>query len=158
MALIACKECKSEVSNTAKTCPKCGAKMPAQTGTAAKFAVVMLVLGVVMAIINKSNTPDAPAKTPAEIAEATRQEAEFQSVVQKLKALKASAKNPASFELESAILMANGALCVKYRATNSFNAVVPEQKVITAKAAFGDWGKDCSGKTGIDYKKARHAL
>jgi hypothetical protein len=28
MALIACKECEGEVSTTAKSCPKCGAKVP----------------------------------------------------------------------------------------------------------------------------------
>jgi hypothetical protein len=28
MALITCPECKNEISDTAKTCPKCGFKMP----------------------------------------------------------------------------------------------------------------------------------
>ena len=28
MALITCKECKTEISDTAKACPKCGAKVP----------------------------------------------------------------------------------------------------------------------------------
>lgn len=28
MALIACKDCGTEVSNSAKACPKCGAKVP----------------------------------------------------------------------------------------------------------------------------------
>lgn len=28
MALITCKECKNQVSDTAKKCPSCGAKVP----------------------------------------------------------------------------------------------------------------------------------
>lgn len=32
MALIKCKECGNDVSNTAATCPKCGAKVPKKTG------------------------------------------------------------------------------------------------------------------------------
>jgi hypothetical protein len=32
MALIKCKECGNEVSNSASTCPKCGAKVPKKTG------------------------------------------------------------------------------------------------------------------------------
>ncbi len=32
MALIKCKECGNDVSDTAATCPKCGAKVPKKTG------------------------------------------------------------------------------------------------------------------------------
>jgi len=28
MALVECKECKEQISDTAKACPKCGAKVP----------------------------------------------------------------------------------------------------------------------------------
>jgi len=32
MALMKCKECGNDVSNTAASCPKCGAKVPKKTG------------------------------------------------------------------------------------------------------------------------------
>ncbi len=46
MALIKCKECGNEVSDTAKTCPKCGAKVPKGNGigiwTISGLVVVLL--------------------------------------------------------------------------------------------------------------------
>jgi hypothetical protein len=74
-------------------------------------------------------------------------------------------KNPDSFKLESAIRV-DGNLCLTYRATNSFNAVVPGRAVITEKristsdeANFGPiWNSRCGGKSGTDVSYIRLAI
>ena len=61
MALITCKECGSEVSTTAKACPKCGAKVPKTKwwlwiplGLVAAFLLFGALVG---------NTPEGQAKS-----------------------------------------------------------------------------------------------
>ena len=73
MALIKCKECKSEVSNTAKACPKCGAKVPPKTGLITKLVAVVIGIGALGAIFGGSGNKtaqqtasvSAPATNPA---------------------------------------------------------------------------------------------
>jgi hypothetical protein len=83
-----------------------------------------------------------------------------------LKTLQSSMKNPKSFDVEQVLRMADGTLCVTYRATNSFNAVVPGWAVITKAAILtsghdgfiGRWNARCGGKTGDDVTYMRRAL
>ncbi|MBS3955849.1 MAG: zinc ribbon domain-containing protein [Methylomicrobium sp.] len=42
MALIKCKECGNDVSNTAKACPNCGAKVPKSSGCSTTIIVVLV--------------------------------------------------------------------------------------------------------------------
>lgn len=158
MTLIQCRECKNDVSDSAKACPKCGAKMPRKTSRGLKLFAWLIGISMVASIFVSANAPSPAPLSAADAAVKAKQEAEFQAVVLKVRALKASVKNPSSFELMSAILMPGGTLCVEFRATNSFNAVVPDSKAITSKNNFGDWNKECSGKSGTDYKRVRHAL
>lgn len=104
--------------------------------------------------------PKPPAPTPAA-------EQEFQRAVMLTRRLRDSMKNPASFQLESAIKMSDGSLCLTYRATNSFNAIVPGRTVVTASgtAASNDgalfpklWNQHCGNKTGSDITYLRRAL
>jgi hypothetical protein len=167
MSLVKCRECGKEVSTEAKVCPHCGIKNPAPPSRAGN--IIKLVLGAVMlAFIVKciSTTEDAKnekaaaeaKKTPEQKAADAAREAEFQNVVARLRALKASTKNPASFELVSATLMSDGTLCAEYRGTNSFNAVVPGQTAITPAGTVVLWNKYCAGKSGRDFLYARQAL
>lgn len=158
MAMIECKECKTPISNKAKTCPKCGAKVPQKTGLLTKLVAVVIGIGVIGAIVGQSNAPPAPVLTQAQIDQKQKDEIQFQRVVRVLKALKATAKNPKSFELNDALLMDDGTLCATYSATNSFNAVVPDQKAILSDGSFGSWSKYCAGKVGKNYKYARLTL
>lgn len=51
MAIIKCKECKKEVSNTAEKCPHCGAavkRKPIGCGSAIVLVVLVLILGAVI--------------------------------------------------------------------------------------------------------------
>ena len=47
MGLIACKECGAEISDSANSCPKCGAKRPASLGIKISIGVCVLVVLVV---------------------------------------------------------------------------------------------------------------
>lgn len=43
MAMTTCKECKKEVSDSAKTCPHCGAKKPGERWWHALFGLVIMI-------------------------------------------------------------------------------------------------------------------
>ena len=49
MGLITCKECKAEISDTATSCPKCGAKRPSSMGKKILIGIGLLVALVVAA-------------------------------------------------------------------------------------------------------------
>lgn len=59
MALIKCKECKTEVSTTAKACPKCGAKVPPKTGLFTKLVAVVIGIGALGVIFGGSGDKTA---------------------------------------------------------------------------------------------------
>lgn len=174
MAIIKCKECQKDVSTTAATCPSCGAKVPKQTkvltwvaGGIAAFIVVSCINGTQKSdaerqIAQNKKTAVEAAKSPAqrasEAAKAKHDEREFQFGVMAAKLVKSSLKNPASFEFVSAGVVDNGALCLTYRATNSFNAVITENTAITRKFQKGDWNKDCAGHTTVVMNYIRQAL
>jgi hypothetical protein len=62
MALINCKECNNEVSTTAKTCPKCGAKVQKDEGKVGFIGYGGLVL-VVIALLNMCSSPNENKNT-----------------------------------------------------------------------------------------------
>src|ERR1700733_12510890 len=47
MALVVCKECKAQISTTAKVCPQCGARPPKKTSRFTWIVIALVVLGVV---------------------------------------------------------------------------------------------------------------
>lgn len=53
MALLNCEECKSQISDTAKVCPKCGFKMKRKIGLG--FYVFVILLVIVVFNLNPSN-------------------------------------------------------------------------------------------------------
>lgn len=109
------------------------------------IGLLVATLGVVQA------APKTPEQKAAE-------EARFQIDVLKIKALRDKLKNPSSFKLLQAARMDSGALCVVYRATNGFNAVVTEQKAIAVSGSLGDWDKLCAGKSGENISYIRQAI
>lgn len=69
MALTKCKECGSEVSNKAETCPKCGAKVKKSYGCGT-LILVLIVLAVISNLFSaktgqESNTPTVDPKQEA---------------------------------------------------------------------------------------------
>jgi hypothetical protein len=77
-----------------------------------------------------------------------------------------SMKNPDSFKLEQTLRMADGSLCFSYRATNSFDAIIPGHAVyasgklaISGNPQFAaNWAKYCSGKSGDDLDTIAYSL
>lgn len=61
MALITCKECSTEVSSEAKTCPKCGARVKPASKAWMWILGVPLALFIVFAVIG-ANDPQAEQK------------------------------------------------------------------------------------------------
>ena len=175
MGLVKCSECGKEVSNAAKMCPHCGVANPAPPSRLELYLKLglgaVIVIGMVRCISDQEDRKTTAeserqrvvaAKTPEqrawEVAEKAKSEADFQSVVGRLRALKAASKNPATFELADVTLMDDGTLCAEYRGTNSFNAVVTENKAIAKDLRVVEWNRFCGGKSGKDMKYARQAL
>lgn len=162
MAMTECAECKAAVSDAAKTCPKCGAPMPKKTSAATKI-MGGIFIAFMAAVVYESSKPEAPTPqlTPAQKAAEAKKEAEFQQVRRVAASVKAAAKNPASFDLIYAGVSDDGAVCLQYRATNSFNAIVPGQyahlKSISSGAASA-WNKLCGGKMLTNYTHVRRSL
>lgn len=161
MALVTCKECKAQISDTAATCPQCGAKVKKPTSRLTLFIGGLFAIGIAGALFGGNDKPTkaAPQKTAEQIKQDQEKEAAFQADVSKLRALKSALKNPASFELVQAGRMADKTLCVVYRGTNSFNAVTTEQKAISAEGKLLDFNKACAGKSAsVDVTHAKHAI
>lgn len=112
----------------------------------------------------KPNAPQSAAKiepTPEEREAKRKRDEIFTKQVLAVRQLKAGMKNPDSFKLESAVVTDDGTLCVFYRATNSFNAVVPGYATIRKDRIYTgneQWSRHCAGKTGEDKTYLRQAL
>lgn len=166
MALIKCKDCGKDMSTDAKACPNCGASPPKTTSRLAIGVAGFIAIAIGMSVYNGSSSGGGSA-TSAQPAAAKvtdpKEEARFQAVVAGARLLKSRQKNPASFSLEEAVLMADGAMCYQFRGTNSFNAVVPGHWVIVPSKGISSgeasaWNKYCARKSGTDYGFARQAL
>lgn len=160
MALSKCKECGAQISAAAKACPQCGAPPPKKTSMFTWLVAGFIVIAVGMSL-TRPDAPPKPQKTAEQLAVEQKQEAEFQRVVLVAKLVRRSAKDPDSFNLTYAGMTDKGAVCLEYRAKNSFNAVVPGRYVAAGKAN-GDtaelWNRHCANQSIRDYSTAKHAL
>lgn len=130
---------------------------------------MLLIMGIIgvqaMSAYDRYTTPPPVPMTAeeraAQAASEQRQQLEKQKdrealglVLQAVATVKANLKNPASFELVSATLMADSVVCLVYRGTNSFNAIITEQATamgaVVSKSAK-QWDKYCAGQSGKDY-------
>jgi hypothetical protein len=69
------------------------------------------------------------------------------------KQIKESMKDPDSFQLKSALLVADHSVCYEYSATNSFGGRMREYAVLTPKGKIhfndaGVWNRSCANKSG----------
>lgn len=112
-------------------------------------------------------TEEEQAAAAKKKAEEAKREAEYQMNISAVRQVKAAMKNPDSFKLEEAIRMDDGTLCISYRGTNSFNAIVPGQAVITKTRIFTsdssdtfstNWRRYCQGKSGQNVISIRWSL
>jgi hypothetical protein len=139
-----------------------------------KFGLIIGLMVVAVAAFTPAEKPTTPNTPSPQIAparakadptspgvigaeEANAKELQRKAVIlEKLWQLRNSMKNPDSFKLVDALEMKDGTLCIDYRATNSFNAIVPGRAVITNKNIIAT-GHDqfvaqgnarCGGKVG----------
>lgn len=161
-----CNECGKDMSTTAAACPACGAKPKKKTSMLTWIAAGMAAIIVVSCIGSNMNSGEqrevkqrqvaaieaakSPQQKASEAAAAAYKDAELQFAISATRMTKASMKNPSSFEFVDASLVDKGALCLKYRGTNSFNAVTTEQVAISRSMKKGDWNKDCAGRKVTD--------
>lgn len=161
MALVQCKECKAQISSDAKACPQCGAKTPAKTSVVTMLIGGLIIFGLLKAMLSESTQAAAPTKSPAQLAQESKKEADFQNVVRVARWAKERSKNPASFTLTYGGITDSGTVCIEFRGTNSFNAVVPGRYVMS-NTVSGDsvqlWNKHCANQPITDFSYARQAL
>ena len=112
-------------------------------------------------------TKPAPQPSPSEAAEAVAEKArvdrEMRRVYGALSVTRASMKNPKAFDVSRADLVpATGAVCMAFRSTNSFNAIVPGRMVLTPGDELRDddasWRQYCAGKQIVDYARVAKVL
>jgi hypothetical protein len=112
-------------------------------------------------------TPEQKAEQAAKKAFEDAEAKQFARDVLAVRRLQAAMKNPASFRFERASRMEDGTLCVFYRATNSFNAIVPGQAVITSnQIVVSDdrdrfipaWNRRCANKPNTNVDEIKHFL
>lgn len=132
-----------------------------------RAAALTVVLIVAVAAYYTPPAPPEPVQTPKEKARLSAEDALFKTNVLAVRRVRAGMKNPDSFKLEQVLRMADGTLCLTYRATNSFNATVPGRAVVAptggamvdGQTGFIDrWNAKCGGKTGDDVTYLRTAL
>lgn len=143
--------------------------------------LLLAVVGINAVSSYQSYTTPPPAPPTAEqlvekqkteaaemVANAKRQadlmveKAKRDNVVSAVLSIKSNMHNPASFELITAMLMDDDAVCMEYRGTNGFGGIVRSKAT-----AVGDristmpkpWNKHCTGRHGRDYAEdIRHML
>lgn len=156
MTLIKCKECGGEVSDEAKICPKCGARVPKAVGLLGWIFVIFVAV-VVYQCTTRSNNPGS---TTSSTSTTSKPDWAATAAVTLAKRIKDSAKNPESIEWSSVIYIQQGAsegegiYCIEFRGRNSFNAKVIEHvafKMTDAASVTVDWNKNCGGKEGTSY-------
>jgi len=161
MALINCHECGAKVSTSAKVCPGCGVKPKKPTSMTTWVIGGVVLSAIIVSLATAPPEPAAKVKTPEEIAQDEAREKLFQRVAAALRRLKASMKDPSSFEVVTAEVTPAEVLCVTYRARNSFNAITPGVYVFAPGEVTDDvdaFNKHCTGPMGQDFTYARHAL
>ena len=137
MALITCNECGNQVSGAAKTCPQCGAKGKALTGspekkhlgTRGKLAIAGIVgaLAIANVATNKNNPPSAQEQADNE-----QDRTRTTNIVLYAKSLRAAARSPGSVVFERVLANPDGTLtCFKYQAQNGFGGTNREWAAFT---------------------------
>ncbi len=162
MALVKCRECGAQVSTQAAACPKCGApppQPPRRTKPEVWAVAAALALIFIVAISSSSPTSQPPTREQA-TAQAANPQRQARLAAAGLAAglLRMGMKDPEAFVLTSLLVMPDGTACYRYRAKNSFGAVLPGRAIRAggkmlleendADAFQRAWGAECVGKSG----------
>lgn len=172
MALTKCKDCGREISDTARACPHCGAPPPKKTSLFTWVVGGLFALVLTQCVMRQAGREDRqvskPALTPEQIAQRAKADEDLRRAVAATRVIKKSMKDPESFKLESFVYYDGGAVCVEFRAKNSFGAVVPGKGVFDGAAAIltnadGNrfvkvWNDTCTRPGGQDRAAGVNAL
>lgn len=166
MALITCKECQAKISDSAPTCPQCGAKRPKAASRLQIAFVGVLVIGIGIAVSKPGTTAatagaaPAPTQTAEQAAyrakesafadqQAKAAKARAQFAASSIEAVMSSLRDPESAKFTYLGVNEEGNVsCLQYRAKNGFGgmnnafAVIANNKATNKQA---DWKKYCSG-------------
>lgn len=105
----------------------------------------------IAAQLEAQKTPEQRALDAERAQEELKKEQLLDRMVRTARFVRDNAKNPKSFDLVSIIYIEKtDTVCMKYRATNSFNAVVTEYLAAGPAGKEVDWSKNCSGHLGAD--------
>lgn len=126
MAMVKCKECGNEISSKAEACPSCGVKRK-KTSTLTWIVGGLFALVVFGGVFGSVSNSPTPARSPAQ----QKHDADVQRAAIGAKAIKETLRNPDSLQLESALVMASGAVCYEYRAQNGFGGINVENAVLS---------------------------
>ena len=158
MALKPCHECKAQISTAAKTCPACGAPVKKKPSVVAGVLGGLLVFGLLLVLFQKPPAaPEPEPQTPEQQAAALKAREQRVEDWSRVKAVRENVNNPATFELVKVVRADSGNLCVQFRATNAFNAVMTQSVLFTATKSelancIGMSGKDVTGAVTVDLK------
>lgn len=108
--------------------------------------------------LEEQKTPEQKAEDAKRLADRAIAEAVdkamFSRMLNTAYAMRSIAKNPKSFELVSIVhIKKTDTVCLVFRATNSFNAVVTESVAANAAGKAVDWNTNCAGQSGTDWTK-----
>lgn len=156
MAMVNCQECGKSISSKAVACPHCGFKPEKDKVGCARVVVIGFVAVLASAVALSMCSPNAPRTEVS-----AQEDQEFKEAVGAIVYLRDRMKNPASFELVSAVRTPSGTLCIVYRGTNSFNAIETQRYTVNnvvSSSSDAHWQAYCAGQGGRDVSSARHAL
>jgi predicted nucleic acid-binding Zn ribbon protein len=125
MALVKCKECGNEVSDSAKTCPKCGIEKPVKKRMSMTFKLILILLaaGVLLPVVSvmTGNPPSGGGQTQQTKEKSLTAEEKMKiNALQLMRGLKASLKDPESARFGHITIDAKGSLlCGEVNAKNS---------------------------------------
>lgn len=144
MALKPCPECGNPTSTTAKSCPKCGAKLP-KSASPLQIVIVLLIAAV---IFGPAIFGDPPVQTEAEKAQAAAEQLRIMVAKAAVQDIKNALRDPDSLVFDSLRVHEDGTIvCAEYRAKNGFGGYNRELVVVTPQSTSHEakaWNTHCT--------------
>jgi len=164
MAMIKCKECGSNVSNKAASCPHCGLTKPGARGYGIGSVIIISSL-VIWSIADSQFNPPSSKYTEQEKIEQAKKDALDQkkyAVLTRATLIKKTMRNPDSFKVQSVILTESGSACFEFISQNGFGGMNNGAAVswgfdgismTDMNGFYENWKRECDGKSGKDITK-----
>lgn len=164
MALVQCKECKAQISSSAKSCPQCGAKVKRTTmftKVVGGFFALVIAVAIFQNIGADQRRAEQAKAEAARVASLTPEQKKAEAEAAAAKAAKKkvedeawaraqaladvvrkSANDPHSIEFSDAGYTDAGAVFLEFRGKNAFNATILNYAVATKDGKVAVGSKD----------------